>query len=105
MLRSGAYKLFQIWTGISSSTLWSHRQRMRGQTVNDSGDRRFWAAVFVTVVILGLYAMVIAGVAPVPVDDLKETLKMSVVAVISYWIGSSSGSASKDVVKAPATKE
>lgn len=105
MLRGGAYRLFQIWTGISSSTLWSCHQRVRGQPVNDPGDRRFWAAVFVTVVILGLYAMVIAGVAPVPVDDLKETLKMSVVAIISYWIGSSSGSAAKDAPKAPATKE
>jgi hypothetical protein len=59
-------------------------------------DRRFLAALFVTMIILGLYAAVILGIAPVPADDMKETLKMSVVAVISYWIGSSSGSAAKD---------
>jgi len=105
MLRSVVYRLLTIWTGISSFTLWSLRQKGKGQSVNESGDRRFWAAVFVTVVILGLYAMVIAGVAPVPVDDLKETLKMSVVAVISYWIGSSSGSAAKDAPRAPVIKE
>jgi hypothetical protein len=60
-------------------------------------NKRYWASIGVTCVVLGLYSLVIYGVVPTPVEDLKETLKLSVVAVISYWIGSSSGSAAKDI--------
>jgi len=67
-------------------------------------DRRFLGSAFVTVVVLGLYGAVVLGLAPKPDADLAETLKALVTLAAGYWIGSSSGSASKDPKQPEPTK-
>jgi hypothetical protein len=67
-------------------------------------DRRFLGSAFVTVVVLGLYGAVVLGLAPKPDADLAETLKALVTLAAGYWIGSSSGSASKDANPPEITK-
>lgn len=60
-------------------------------------DKRFFGAAFVTAVVLALYGAVVLGLAPKPEPDLAETLKALVTLAAGYWIGSSSGSAAKDI--------
>ena len=64
-------------------------------------DKRFWGAAFVTVSVMSLYGAVLLGLAPKPEPDLAETLKALVTLAAGYWIGSSSGSASKDTKPTP----
>lgn len=64
-------------------------------------DKRFWGAAFVTVSVVILFGAVLLGIAPAPAPDLAETLKALVTLAAGYWIGSSSGSASKDVKPTP----
>lgn len=67
-------------------------------------DLRFCGSAFVTVVVLGIYGAVVLGMVPKPDADLAETLKALVTLAAGYWIGSSSGSASKDQKPTEITK-
>ena len=55
-----------------------------------------YGAAVVTAVVLGLFGYVIVAGGDVPLA-LKETLKTIATAAVFYWVGSSPGSAAKDV--------
>jgi hypothetical protein len=66
--------------------------RQQTAAMAQAGSYLAWGAPAVTVVMLGLFAWVV--VANVPTElDIRETIKALTVACVSYWIGSSRGSA------------
>lgn len=54
-----------------------------------------YGAAVVTAIMLALFAYSLVAGADVPMD-LRETLKVLTVSAVSYWVGSSRGSAVKD---------
>ena len=55
-----------------------------------------YGAAVVTTILLALFCYTIVSGGNIDVD-LKETLKVLTVAAVTYWVGSSRGSASKDI--------
>ena len=54
-----------------------------------------YGAAVVTAVLLGLFGYIIVA-NPALDEGIKETIKVLTVAAVSYWVGSSRGSAAKD---------
>lgn len=73
--------------------------------MNTDFNKRFIGAGFVTAVVFALYGAVVLGFAPKPEADLAEVLKALVTLAAGYWIGSSSGSATKDPKEPPKTPD
>jgi hypothetical protein len=83
------------------------RQAARDQTLSlvDKASPLAWGAPLVSIFVLGTFSLVmgyaiIRGIPPGSEGTLMygliETLKLMSVSVVSYWVGSSAGSAAKD---------
>lgn len=71
----------------------------RAQTVALAADHSplAYGALLVTMVVMGLYAAVVMGWAPHPDDGDRQLLYTALTLTLGYWLGSSVGSARKDV--------
>lgn len=71
----------------------------RSQTVALAGDHSplAYGALLVSMVVMALYAAVVMGWAPHPDDGDRQLLYTALTLTLGYWLGSSVGSARKDV--------
>lgn len=89
------------WRQHELDTLKAHiadTQDARDMSVEMARERHplAYGAAVVTLLILGLFAYTLIAASPVEAD-MRETLKVLAVAAATYWIGSSRGSASKEL--------
>lgn len=67
-------------------------------------DKSKYGPLAVSLIVLMLFAAVVAGLTPAPDASVLDLLKVAVTLVLGYWIGSSSSSQSKDATIAAATQ-
>lgn len=78
--------------------------RKQTQTLAASGSSLAWGAAAISIFVLAVFTatMVLVLTFPIPADSIQiviglvEILKAMAIAVVSYWVGSSAGSARKD---------